>query len=152
MVRRTATNRGRASKGASRKVARRRIPTRAAAERDTARAGRSTEACPTAVASEALRTGVLHEKRKPQSLGRREHETICFGDPDDDSMANEYVGDETPGGTASTPDQSNVDEIGRAYGLQEEDSGALRSAAEVLARRDRRRAELEPPSPGRKRR
>ena len=57
----------------------------------------------------------------------------------------EYVGDETPGGTASTPDQSNVDDIGRAYGLQEEDTGALRSAEEVLARRDRRRSELRPP-------
>jgi len=38
-----------------------------------------------------------------------------------------------------------VDEIGRAYGLQEEDSGALRSAGEVLSRRDRHRSELRPP-------
>jgi hypothetical protein len=38
-----------------------------------------------------------------------------------------------------------VDDIGRAYGLQEEDTGALRSGAEVLARRDRHRIELQPP-------
>lgn len=75
----------------------------------------------------------------------REDETIRVGDPDDRSLANEYVGDETPGGTSSTPDQSNVDDIGRAYGLQDEDTGALRSAAEVLAGRDRRRPELRAP-------
>jgi hypothetical protein len=70
---------------------------------------------------------------------------ILVGDPDDDTLTNEYVGEETPGGNNPTPDQSAVDEIGRAYGLQDEDSGALRSAAEVLARRDRRRDELRPP-------
>jgi hypothetical protein len=70
---------------------------------------------------------------------------IRVGDPDDDSLANEYVGDETPGGSASTPDQNVVDDIGRAYGLQEEDAGAFRSAAEILGKRDHRRPELRPP-------
>jgi hypothetical protein len=42
-----------------------------------------------------------------------------------------------------------VDEIGRAYGLQEEDTGSLRCAAEVLSRRDRHRGELKPPRPSR---
>jgi hypothetical protein len=67
------------------------------------------------------------------------------GDPDDRTLANEYVGEETPGGTAQTPDQNAVDEIGRAYGLQDEDNGSLRSSFEVLARRDRRRTELRAP-------
>jgi hypothetical protein len=67
------------------------------------------------------------------------------GDPDDSTLANEYVGEETPGGTTPTPDQNGVDEIGRVYGLQDEDNGALRSAAEVLSRRDRWRSELMPP-------
>ena len=58
---------------------------------------------------------------------------------------NEYSGENTPGGSTSTPDQSNVDEIGRVYGLQDEDTGALRSGSEVLARRDRRRSELRAP-------
>jgi hypothetical protein len=70
---------------------------------------------------------------------------IRVGDPDDDVMNNEYVGEDTPGGSTPTPDQNGVDEIGRAYGLQEEDSGALRSAGEVLERRDRHRVELQPP-------
>ncbi|HET7294359.1 MAG TPA: DUF6335 family protein [Vicinamibacteria bacterium] len=99
---------------------------------------------PTAVAAEALRTGVLPAVR-PRAEIPREGETIRVGDPDDRILANEYVGEETPGGTSSTPDQSNVDEIGRAYGLQEEDCGALRSGAEVLSRRDRHRQELRPP-------
>jgi hypothetical protein len=75
----------------------------------------------------------------------REDEDILVGDPDDHSLANEYVGEDTPGGSTSTPDQSNVDDIGRAYGLQEEDTGALRSGSEVLARRDRHRSELRAP-------
>ncbi len=101
-------------------------------------------ASPTAVAAEALRTGVLPATR-PRSEIPREGETIRVGDPDDRILANEYVGEETPGGTTPTPDQNDVDEIGRAYGLQEEDSGALRSGAEVLSRRDRHRQELRPP-------
>jgi hypothetical protein len=99
----------------------------------------------TAVAAEALRSGL-----RPPCLRRREAvpgdgETLRVGDPDDDMLANEYVGEDTPGGSTPTPDQSDVDEIGRAYGVQEEDTGALRSSAEVLGRRDRHRAELLPP-------
>jgi hypothetical protein len=99
----------------------------------------------TAVAAEALRTGILSgvvRSRRPEIPHEQE---ILVGDPDDRSLANEYVGDETPGGSSPTPDQSNIDEIGRVYGLQEEDSGALRSGSEVLARRDRRRSELRAP-------
>ncbi|PYQ00154.1 MAG: hypothetical protein DMF83_28845 [Acidobacteria bacterium] len=101
---------------------------------------------PTAVAAEALRTGV-----SPMETNDRlakipgEDETIRVGDPDDDPLANEYVGEETPGGSTPTPDQSGIDDIGRAYGLQEEDSGALRSGGEILSRRDRHRFELTPP-------
>jgi Family of unknown function (DUF6335) len=102
-------------------------------------------ASPTAVAAEALRTGVL-PGRRPRTEIPREDETIRAGDPDDDSLANEYVGDETPGGSSTTPDQNDVDATGRVYGLQEEDSGALRSAGEIMDRRDRKRSELQPPT------
>jgi hypothetical protein len=102
---------------------------------------------PTAVAAEALRTGVLPlaAPRHRDELVGAERETILVGDPDDHSLANEYVGEETPGGTTPTPDQNGVDEIGRAYGLQEEDDGPLRSAGEILSRRDRHRMELQAP-------
>ena len=98
---------------------------------------------PTAVAAEALRTGVLPVTRAGRIA--RGDEALLVGDPDDDVMGNQYVGEETPGGSTPTPDQNAVDEIGRAYGLQEEDTGALRSAEEVLERRDRHREELQPP-------
>jgi hypothetical protein len=104
---------------------------------------------PTAVAAEALRSGVLPllptAALKQRARIPHEDETMRVGDPDDDSLANEYVGEDLPGGSTPTPDQSNVDEIGRAYGLQDEDNGSLRTSAEVLARRDRRRIELRPP-------
>jgi hypothetical protein len=98
------------------------------------------------VAAEALRTGVLPGSVRLRRVEiPREDETIRVGDPDDRSLVNEYVGEDTPGATSPTPDQNNVDDIGRAYGLQEEDTGALRSVGEVLARRDHRRDELRPP-------
>lgn len=107
---------------------------------------RPHQASPTALALEALRTGVLPQRaRRVRDEIPHEAATIRVGDPDDSVLDNEYVGDETPGGSAPTPDQNGVDEIGRAYGLQEEDTGALRSAGEVLRRRDRRRSELLPP-------
>jgi hypothetical protein len=88
----------------------------------------------TALAVDALRAGVMFSTRttKPASIPHAA-EILC-GDPDD----------ETPGGSASTPDQNDVDEIGRLYGVQEEDSGELRTSAELLAGRDRHRAELLP--------
>ena len=38
-----------------------------------------------------------------------------------------------------------MDDIGRAYGVQEEDSGALRTSSEILDRRDQRRGFLDVP-------
>jgi hypothetical protein len=100
---------------------------------------------PTAIAAEALRSGVMPGAARKRERIPHEDETIRVGDPDDDSLANEYVGEDLPGGSTPTPDQSNVDEIGRAYGLQDEDGGSLRTSSEVLARRDRHRSELRPP-------
>jgi hypothetical protein len=101
---------------------------------------------PTAVAAEILRTGVVpHPARRNRGAEiPSEDETILVGDPDDGVIANEYGGENTPGGSSTTPDQNDVDAIGKADGLQEEDSGARRSAGEVLARRDRHRPELTP--------
>jgi hypothetical protein len=93
----------------------------------------------TAVAAEALRTGVRPNGFRPRQLIPHEDERMRVGDPDDDSLANEYVGEDVPGGSSPTPDQNDVDAIGRAYGLQDEDNGELRTSQEVLATRDRRR-------------
>jgi hypothetical protein len=117
------------------------------ATRPRSRAGERERHTPsaTAVAAEALRTGVLPNGRRRREAIPHEDERIRAGDPDDDSLANEYVGEDLPGGSTPTPDQSNVDDIGRLYGLQDEDNGALRTSTEVLSRRDRRRPELLPP-------
>ena len=99
----------------------------------------------TAVAAEALRTGVLPNTFHHRDSIPHEDEKMRAGDPDDSGLANEYVGEDIPGGSTPTPDQNEVDEIGRAYGLQDEDNGSLRTSSEVLARRDRKRTELQPP-------
>ncbi len=97
---------------------------------------------PTAVAAEALRTGVVPNAIPPgpdDQAVPHEARKIRAGDPDDETLGNEYVGEDTPGGSTPTPDQSDVDDIGRAYGVQDEDSGALRTSSEVLDGRDKRR-------------
>src|SRR5262249_24973275 len=70
---------------------------------------------PTAVASEALRTGVSPYKL-PNTPGVPGEMKLKGGDPDVDVLENEYSGEEMPGATTPTPDQSLVDAIGRAYG------------------------------------
>jgi hypothetical protein len=108
--------------------------------------GPAPPSCPTAITAEALRTGVVpYAGRVVPARIPHEDETIRAGDPDDDVLANEYAGDDTPGGSSTTPDQNEVDSTGRAYGLQEEGSGSLRCASEILDRRDRHRSELIPP-------
>ena len=95
----------------------------------------------TAVAAEALRTGVAprvsahHEEAEIPG----EEELLRAGDPDVEALGAAYVGDEVPGGDMSTPDQDGVDDIGRAYGVSEIDEGELRPSFEVLRRRDQRR-------------
>ena len=81
------------------------------------------------------------------SVRAADRRVLKVGDPDDSALKNAYVGDETPGGSMPTPDQDRVDDIGRAYGVQEIDSGALRTTAEILDERDRHRALLEVPDP-----
>ena len=54
-------------------------------------------------------------------------------------------GDEAVGGTAPTPDQDIVDEIGAAVGLEMDDQAFLRTN-EILEQRDDRRWELDPTS------
>jgi hypothetical protein len=85
---------------------------------------------PTAIAAEALRTGVAPQpenpRRRPVEIPGEE-DTLLVGDPG----------------------QDRVDDIGRAYGVQEVDSGALKPAAEILDERDRHRPLLEVPDQNR---
>src|SRR5262245_4096128 len=126
--------RRRARKAAGRRSAPRRV-------RDVAPLPGADGPSTTAVVGEALRTGVVPAvaiEDEPEIPGR-EGETIRIGDPDVSAIDNEYSGEEAPGSTTPTPDQNDVDEIGRAYGVEEEDTGALVSSNDLLEGRDRRR-------------
>ncbi len=53
------------------------------------------------------------------------------------------AGEEAPGGTVATPDQSVVDDIGDALGVPRAPDEEFRTSAEILEGRDRHRAEEE---------
>lgn len=71
--------------------------------------------------------------------------TLTGGDLDANYEQANAVGDEAVGGTAPTPDQDNVDELGKAVGLDMDDRAFLRGT-EIVEERDDRRWELEPKS------
>jgi len=76
-----------------------------------------------------------HNSRAPELSG---------GDLDAD-WARADIGDETVGGSAPTPDQDVVEELGAAIGLTYDDNEPLHTT-EKIEQRDRRRWELDPAS------
>jgi hypothetical protein len=70
---------------------------------------------------------------------------LTGGDIDASTDDAETVGDEAVGGTVATPDQSVVDDLGAAVGLELHDKEWLHTE-EVLDTRDDRRWELDPKS------
>ena len=82
---------------------------------------------------------------------RREEHTdtspaITSGDVDADwETGAPSVGDEAPGGDNPTPDQDVVDQVGKAVGVEYEDTEELKGS-EKVAKRDRHRWELDPAS------
>ena len=50
-----------------------------------------------------------------------------------------------PGGSVATPDQNRVDEIGDALGVPRGPDEEIRTSAEILDERDRRRWDMEQP-------
>ena len=76
------------------------------------------------------------------------HETspeLTGGDVDANWEDAYAIGDEAPGGDNPTPDQDRVDDIGKALGVQYDDSEELKSA-DKISERDRHRWELDPAS------
>ena len=70
---------------------------------------------------------------------------LTGGDVDADWEGAYSAGDEAPGGDNPTPDQDIVDDIGRAVGVEYEDNEELKGE-EKIAKRDRKRWELDPAS------
>jgi hypothetical protein len=87
-------------------------------------------------AASAARTG-----RRLVNENRRLHPKMAAltgGDVDADMESAYFTGDETPGGDNPTPDQSDVDEIGHAVGVEYQDNEELKST-EKIDERDRHR-------------
>jgi hypothetical protein len=104
----------------------------------------------TAVAAEAMRTGVVPLTATTASRTDTTHRgdsRLKAGDVDASAADAETVGDEAPGGGMASPDQDRVDDFGRALGVQEVDSGELRTTSELLDERDRKRAQQDGPDP-----
>jgi hypothetical protein len=94
---------------------------------------------------QGLATGGRQKLEKKLNEHNSQDPTLSAGDVDaawDDSMV---AGEETVGGSVSTPDQDNVDDIGKAAGLTYEDDEPLNSDKKILER-DRKRWELNPAS------
>ena len=70
---------------------------------------------------------------------------LTGGDVDADWESAYSVGDEAPGGDNPTPDQSVVDDIGAAVGVEYDDNEEL-EGAEKIVERDRHRWEYDPAS------
>lgn len=70
---------------------------------------------------------------------------ITAGDVDANWQQAYFTGDEAPGGDNPTPDQDVVDDIGKALGVQYEDTEELKSTEKVV-KRDKHRWELDPAS------
>ena len=81
----------------------------------------------------------------PEELARH-HETspvLSGGDLDADWTGSEGAGEETVGGSVSTPDQDVVDEIGRALGVEQAPDEQVRTSGEILRERAQHRWEIE---------
>ena len=94
--------------------------------------------------SSAARSG----RQKMKDSIEEHHETgpVMTGGDVDANWEDAYaVGDEAPGGDNPTPDQDIVDDIGKALGVEYQDSEELRGSDKV-AKRDKHRWDLDPAS------
>lgn len=83
------------------------------------------------------------EKHRIQHVGMSP--SITGGDVDVDVEKAYFTGDEAPGGDNPSPDLEVVDDIGKALGVQYDDSEELRGSDKVTER-DKHRWEMDPAS------
>jgi hypothetical protein len=97
----------------------------------------------------AARQGLAASGRKVLEEDLDEHHSkspeLSGGDIDAAWQQADQAGEETVGGSVPTPDQDQVDELGKAAGLTYQDDEPL-NTEEKLAKRDRQRWELNPAS------
>ncbi len=83
--------------------------------------------------------------RQAISENQRRHNKMAAltgGDVDADMESAYFTGDETPGGDNPTPDQSDVDDLGHALGVEYGDTEELKGS-DKIADRDKHRWETE---------
>lgn len=109
---------------------------RTTAKRQITRRRRATVPLPpeTGVLVELLGERITHHESSPLLSG---------GDVDADWQGAQSSGDEAVGGTAPTPDQDVVDEIGRALGVEQASDAELYTSGEILSARHRHYWHLE---------
>jgi hypothetical protein len=94
--------------------------------------------------AEMQATGAIGGHVSERERRKRSDPDLAARDPDAASEPTS-AGDEQVGGTAPTPDQDRVDDIGRAVGVSYRDEEPLRTETK-LDERDARRWELDPRS------
>ena len=111
-------------------------------ENAAGRAGGTTPDHSTVVQNNQADAGgeqMRHEQEQYHSV----NPNLSGGDLDASWQEAEDDGSESVGGHAPTPDQDEVDEIGRALGMEFQDNQELHTHDEVLGKRDRHRWELD---------
>lgn len=95
--------------------------------------------------AEAQRLASGGEQLERELREHHSHTPVLSGGDIDADWAGADAGDETVGGSAPTPDQDVVDELGEAVGVTYEANEPLHTT-EKVEERDRRRWELDPAS------
>jgi hypothetical protein len=142
---RTTTRRAGTKRPSARRARSKRVPTKRAAPSPGKARSRTRKRTP------ATRRGREGAEDRGQTVGllrdlTEHHETgpaASAGDIDADWQRAQSSGEETVGGSVSTPDQDVVDEIGHALGVEQAQRAPLRSSEEILEERDRRYWDLE---------
>jgi Family of unknown function (DUF6335) len=142
---RTTTRRAGTKRSPARRARSKRAPTKRAAPSPGKARSRTRKRTP------ATRRGREGGEDRGQTVGllrdlTEHHETgpaASAGDIDADWQRAQSSGEETVGGSVSTPDQDVVDEIGHALGVEQAQRAPLRSSEEILEERDRRYWDLE---------
>ena len=94
---------------------------------------------------QGLASGGRQKLEKKLNEHHSQGPSLSAGDVDAAWEDSVVAGEESVGGSAPTPDQDNVDEIGKAAGVTYQDDEPLNSDKKILER-DRRRWELNPAS------
>ena len=97
----------------------------------------------TSAAIDALQLGAVRDGPR---LHADEDELLQAGDPDLDAMLAATSGEDAPGSSNPSPDDSAIDEVGELYGVEQTDPDGLVLGEEQIAARDRHRWEDDPRS------